>query len=184
MSGLRCPTQEFGRQDRPFPQAGVLLMEPSERSVLIEKYAAGPAELRAAFDEAPSDAEKWKPSDGDWSIHEIIIHCADSETYAAIRIRLLAAEPRPLIVGYDQERWARMFNYHDRSLELSFSVIESVRGSTAELIASFDNSIWSATGEHTESGSYSAEDWLRTYGAHLHDHATQVRSNLERWNSQ
>lgn len=87
------------------------------------------------------------------------------------------------MVGYDQEKWARSFAYHRRSLDLAFSVIDGIRSSTAELIASFDQSTWSASGKHTESGEYSAEDWLHTYGAHLHDHASQIRNNTHRWNT-
>ena len=156
-------------------------MSNSERRQLIEQYAAGPARLRAAFDTAPEDALKWKPSDSDWSVHEIIVHCADSEAYAAIRIRMLAAEASPIIIGYDQEHWARAFRYHDRPLDPAWQVIESVRASTTELIASFDDAVWSAIGTHSEEGTYSADDWLATYSSHLHDHADQISNNTERW---
>lgn len=159
-------------------------MSSSKRQFLKERYAAGPQALREAFDDAPSEAHSWRPSEADWSIHEIIVHCADSETYAAIRIRLLAAETTPVIVGYDQELWARILNYHARPLEPAFAVIETVRSSTAELIASLDDSVWSAVGTHSEVGAWSAEDWLQTYSSHLHDHADQIRSNIEKWRAE
>jgi hypothetical protein len=34
---------------------------------------------------------------------------------------------------------------------------------------------WRRAGTHSESGSYSVEDWLRIYGGHAHDHADQIR---------
>ena len=50
-------------------------------------------------------------------------------------IRLLVAEKtEPTIVGYDQDEWARAFDYHSLPLEPSLSVVESVRGSTATTI--------------------------------------------------
>lgn len=153
----------------------------SERQAMIDRYAEGPTVLRIAFDEAPERARKWRSTDGDWSVHEIIAHCADSEAYAAIRIRLLADESSPMIVGYDQEQWARTFDYHSRPLEPAFAVIESVRASTTELIKSFDDDVWSSVGTHTETGRYSAEDWLTTYSQHLHDHAAQIRANITQW---
>ena len=52
------------------------------------------------------------PGAGKWSVHEVVVHCADSETNAALRIRYLIAEKEPLIVGYDQDAWARVFDYH------------------------------------------------------------------------
>jgi hypothetical protein len=34
---------------------------------------------------------------------------------------------------------------------------------------------WKIVGTHTESGPYGAEDWLRIYAAHAHDHAAQIK---------
>lgn len=156
-------------------------MDEGETSKLIERYGAGPTLLRAAWDQCPEDARTWKPSESDWSAHEIVIHCADSEAYAAIRIRLLAAEPDPLIVGYDQDLWARTFTYQTLPVDLAFDVIKAVRASTLHLIQTFDEQSWSAAGRHSESGPYSARDWLAIYAAHLHEHADQIRSNVEQW---
>ena len=38
-----------------------------------------------------------------------------------LRIRYLLAEPEPLIVGYDQDAWARLFDYHAQPLEASLA---------------------------------------------------------------
>jgi len=41
----------------------------------------------------------------EWSVHEIIIHLADSETNAALRARKLAIEPNGMIMAHDQDYW-------------------------------------------------------------------------------
>ena len=41
--------------------------------------------------------------------------------------------------------------------------------------------VWSRVGRHTESGRYTAEDWLQIYGTHVHDHASQIDGNVEQW---
>jgi len=153
-----------------------------ERSTLIKRYGAGPAELRRAWESVPVEARTWRPEPEEWSAHEIVVHCADSEAYAAVRIRLLVAEPEPLIVGYDQEQWVEAFGYRDLPVAPAFAVVDAVRASTFALIEQLPDWAWSTTGRHTESGAYSAEDWLRTYAAHLHDHADQIRANIEAWN--
>jgi hypothetical protein len=158
-------------------------MTPAERLRLIEQYKAGPALLRAAWNDVPAPARQWRPEPGAWSAHEIIVHCADSEAYAAIRIRLLAAEETPVIVGYDQEAWARIFDYHDLPVEPAFAVIDAVRASTGVLIDRLTDEQWTKVGTHTESGPYSATDWLRSYAAHLHDHVAQIQANLALWQS-
>ena len=134
-----------------------------------------------AVDHAPGGrgGGAWRCSCG--TVCEIVVHCADSETNAHGRIRYLAAEPDPLIVGYDQEEWARVFDYHARPLAPALATIEAVRANTAALIRSFPEDAWTRVGRHSDSGSYSAEDWLRIYAAHLHDHADQIAANLAAW---
>ena len=34
---------------------------------------------------------------------------------------------------------------------------------------------WARAGTHSESGRYTAEDWLTIYAAHAHNHAAQIR---------
>ena len=63
----------------------------TQRESFLKRYQEGPALLREAWDEVPEGARQWRPKDGAWSAHEIIVHCADSETYGATRIRLLLA---------------------------------------------------------------------------------------------
>ena len=152
-----------------------------ERERLIEQYATGPTRLKAALQTAPEEARKWRPATGEWSVHEVICHCADSEANAVLRIRYLAVEPDPLIVGYDQEAWAVELDYHSRPLEPALAVVEAVRANTVPLIRSLPDEAWQRSGRHTESGRYGAGDWLRIYAAHLEEHAQQIERNLAAW---
>ncbi len=65
-----------------------------ERDALIEQYAQGPDELRKALARVPKEALQWRPAPGKWSAHEVVVHCADSETNAALRLRYLARGER------------------------------------------------------------------------------------------
>jgi hypothetical protein len=150
----------------------------AEREPLIVDYERGAALLRSAWENVPEEAEKWRPAPNKWSAHEVVIHCADSETYAATRIRLLVAETNPVIVGYDQEAWARLFNYHALSTDRALRTVEAVRSATLPIIRAMSDADWAKTGTHTESGPYSASDWLRSYAAHLTGHAAQIERNL------
>jgi hypothetical protein len=42
---------------------------------------------------------------------------------------------------------------------------------------------WAKQGRHTESGPFTAEDWLQIYAAHLEGHAAQIGRNLDAWNA-
>lgn len=158
-------------------------MDTVTRAELIRQYANGPAVLRTVWDETPSDVRLYRPAPNEWSAREIICHCADSELNAAIRIRMLAAEPNPTIIGYDQNEWVRIFDYHDLNPELALAAVEAARAWTVPILERFAESQWAAIGIHSESGPYSALDWLRTYSVHLHDHAEQIRANVRAWNA-
>jgi hypothetical protein len=156
----------------------------AERHDLIQQYADGPARLRAALERAPAAMRQWRPAPGAWSVHEIICHCADSETNAAGRIRYLVTEPEPLIVGYDQDAWALQLDYHAHPLEPALAAVDAVRANTAVLLRRLPEAAWARAGRHTESGRYSAEDWLAIYAVHLADHARQIEYNLAAWEAQ
>jgi hypothetical protein len=106
----------------------------AERETLIERYAEGPARLRAALATVPAEALQWRPEAGEWSAHEVVVHCADSETNAAARIRYLAAEADPVILGYNEAEWARRFDYHNHPLEPALALVGAVRANTVALI--------------------------------------------------
>ncbi len=152
-----------------------------ERERLIQQYADGPSRLRAAFMRIADEARKWRPAPGEWAAHEIVCHCADSETNAAARIRYLAAEANPVVLGYDQNAWAQRFDYHSHPIETALATVDAVRANTAALIRRLPDEAWAREGRHTESGRYTAEDWLRIYAAHLEEHARQIEKNLAAW---
>ena len=156
-------------------------MSPAERRDLIARYADGPERLREALAEVPEEMMQWRPAPGKWSVHEVVVHCADSEANAHGRIRTLIAEKDPVIQGYDQDEWARRFDYHARPMGTALVTVEAVRANTVPILEALTEADWKKQGRHTESGAYGAEDWLRSYGTHLEVHAAQIRRNIEAW---
>jgi len=156
-------------------------MNAQQRNELIERYAAGTRLLRTALERVPESARTWRPAPGKWSAHEVVCHCADSETISSTRIRFLVGEERPTIAGYDQDRWAQRFDYHALPLDLALRQIEQVRAWTCDLIRRFPDSAWACTGTHTESGPYGAETWLAIYAEHLEVHARQIERVHAAW---
>jgi hypothetical protein len=154
------------------------LLTAEQRAPLIAEYERGISVLRTAWEQVPEDAEKWRPAPDKWSSHEVIVHCADSETYAYIRIRLLVGEKEPVIVGYDQDAWASRFNYHGQSTDRALRTIDAVRAATLPILHSMTEEDWAKEGRHTESGPYDACDWLKSYASHLTNHAKQIERNL------
>jgi hypothetical protein len=158
-----------------------MFLSSDERKSHLDRYEAGPALLWQAWLELPPEARAWRPAEEKWSAHEVVLHCADSETYAAIRIRLLLAEADPLIVGYDENAWARNFDYHAADPQLALRLVEAVRAHTSALLRRLPQEAWNRAGRHTHSGPYDTGDWLHNYAEHLEIHAAQIRRNLAAW---
>src|SRR5689334_3077075 len=153
----------------------------AEREAFLERYAAGPALLRAAWERVPAAARQWRPAPGKWSAHEVVVHCADSEAYGHTRIRLVLAEKKPLIVGYDENVWARVFDYHAHDPELALRTIEATRANTAACLRRLPDSAFGKVGEHTERGGYTDADWCRIYPEHITGHCGRADPRLAPW---
>jgi len=147
---------------------------PAERAALVTRYREGYAAVRAALDAAGPDRLD-TAADGGWTARQVVHHLADSEMTSAIRLRRLLAEDDPVIAGYDEATFAARLHYTARPVEASLRALEASRASTAELLDLLDEAEWARAGTHTETGAYGVTDWLRTYAAHAHDHAEQIR---------
>lgn len=60
-------------------------------------------------------------------------------------------------------------------------MVTAVRAHTTELLRRLPALAWDKVGRHTESGRYTAEDWLRIYARHVEDHADQIQATARAW---
>ncbi len=145
-----------------------------ERKKLIELYRNGYAVVSDALLKVTPEEVDFKPDATRWSVREIIHHLADSEMTAAVRLRLLIAQDRPTLQGYDQDEFARRL-YYDRPYEASLELFRLARQSTVEILDRLTPAEWVREGTHSEVGPYGVESWLKTYSEHAHKHARQIR---------
>jgi hypothetical protein len=154
-------------------------MDAATRQMLVEKYRSGYDEVVSALGSASDGDLDRRPAPGKWTAREIVHHLADSEMTSAIRLRRLIAEDQPVIVGYDQDEFARRLKY-DRPIAASLAAFKAARETTSEILDLLTEAEWQRTGTHSESGAYSVLKWLEIYGVHAHDHAAQIRRCLGR----
>lgn len=149
-------------------------VDSAERAALIEQYEDGYRVIVAALEGITAAELEAREAPGDWCPREIIHHLADSEMTSAIRLRLLVAQDRPTLMGYDQEVFVREL-FSDRPIEPSLAAFGAARASTAPILRRMSEEQWQRTGTHSEVGEYSVTDWMRLYGSHAHEHADQIR---------
>jgi hypothetical protein len=148
-------------------------MNASEKADMIARYRDGYRAVREALD-GITDEELDRSADGGWTPRQIAHHLGDSEMMSALRIGRLLAETEPVIHGYDEKAFAERLT-RDRPIEPSLEAMRWARETTSQLLERMSEGEWQIVGRHTESGRYGAEDWLRIYAAHAHDHADQIK---------
>ena len=150
-------------------------MSPEERQKLIEQYTEGYTEVARSLEGFPENRLTEHPLEGKWSACEIVQHLADSEMTSAIRLRLLLAEDRPAIHSYDQDNYALRLKYNERDIAPALEAFRGARSTTSQLLNLMTEEDWKREGHHPEHPHYTAEDWLKIYAAHAHNHAAQIR---------
>lgn len=157
-------------------------MDKQERNEKIELYGRGAGLLTEALTDMPRAMWKFKPAPSEWSVHEIIIHLADSETNAALRARMLIVEPGGAVMTYDQDKWAVELNYHDQSWEDALETVRLVHKTTHALLKSQPEEVFTHSLKHPEyDDPYTFEKWIKIYSGHIPGHIEQIKNNYRIW---
>lgn len=157
-------------------------MNREERIEKVELYGRGYDLLTAALADIPREIWKFKPEPKEWSVHEVLVHLADSESNAALRARKLIVEPGGMLMGYDQDQWATMLDYHEQDLQDALDIVRLVRKTTYELLQKQPDEVFEHSVKHPEyEEPYTFEQWLDIYSAHIPGHVEQIRNNYKLW---
>ena len=160
-------------------------MNQEERNQKIEAYGRGYDLLVNALAEVPRETWEFKSSPTDWSVHEIIIHMADSESMAALRVRKLIVEPGSTLMAYEEAKWADALNYQEQSTDDALQVIRLARQMAYRLLKSLPDEVFTHSVMHPEySEPYTFEKWLNIYSRHIPDHVEQLMKSYAAWREQ
>lgn len=115
---------------------------------------------------------------GKWSAVEIVQHLADSELVWAYRLRVVAAEDRPTLSGYDQDAWATQLHYRDVVPSDALEQFRLLRRLNLQLLDSLPPRDLERVGLHNERGEESLALMVRLYAGHDLVHLRQMRRVL------
>jgi hypothetical protein len=133
-----------------------------------------PTGLRRAID-GVSDAKLRQPErPGKWSIGQVLAHLADSDLVWGWRMRLILAQDRPQLTGYDQDAWAERLRYSEADPQESLQRFTMLRRSNLNLIERASPDDLKRVGVHVERGEESLELLRRLYAGHDLLHLAQI----------
>jgi hypothetical protein len=156
-------------------------MSRDERRQMLESFGRGPALLCGTLRRFPKRMWLYKPALERWSIHEIILHLADSEASSYVRCRHLIAEPSRFVPDFDPERWAGTLGYFHQSTREALEIIRRLRKMTYQLLVSLPEPVWTHTGGRDEEGEMSLRSWIERQERHIPHHIEQMQHNYHSW---
>jgi uncharacterized damage-inducible protein DinB len=133
-----------------------------------------PARLPRAIDGLSSEQLRQPEKPGKWSIAQVLQHLADSDVVWAWRMRLILAQDRPAITGYDQDAWAERLHYAETDPSDAIELFTVLRRSNIRLLERTVPQQLTRVGIHAERGPESLEHLRRMYAGHDLLHLAQI----------
>jgi hypothetical protein len=159
-------------------------MNNPDRLQKLASYGEAYEQIKMVLDDIPPQARTFKPSPEEWSIHEVIVHLADMEANAYVRLLKALAEPGGAIMPLDQEKWADRLFYHEQDLHTALELFRWLRIKTHALLLVVPAGSWNNTMNHPESGLLDIDKWLDNYEKHARVHIEQIKRVYRQWQLQ
>lgn len=138
--------------------------------ILRETLSALP---RAVGGLSPSEIRR-PEAPGKWSVAQILQHLADSEVVWAWRLRVILAQNRPPITGYDQDLWATRLRYEESEPAESLEQFTVMRRANLRVIERASPEDLERIGVHSERGDETLAHLRRLYAGHDLMHLRQI----------
>jgi hypothetical protein len=156
-------------------------MNRDERCQMLESFGCAPMILSSVLRQLPKKMWLYKPAPERWSIHEIIVHLADSEASSYVHCRRLIAEPGKTVTDFDPARWAGSLGYFHQSTSEALEIIRRLRRMTHQLLIALPDAAWVHTLAYGTDVEITLEAWIERQERHIPHHIEQVKFNYAAW---
>jgi hypothetical protein len=133
-----------------------------------------PAALHQFIDAVPPNVVGRPEAPGKWSMRQVVQHLADSELVGGFRLRIVLAQDRPPLTGYDQDLWADRLRYSEADIRDALDQFAALRRANLRLWQRLGPSDRVRVGMHGERGEESLEHMRRLYAGHDLLHLRQL----------
>ena len=150
---------------------GTLLSEkPAMDRTLIDRFEQGGQRLRDACTGLNAQELTARPGPGRWSIHELVIHLADTDAIAIDRMKRVLTEDNPMLLNADESAYITELHPHEQSLDDALTLFEINRRQWARVLRLLPDEAFARPGTHNLSGHLTLGDLLKAYSDHLDHH--------------
>lgn len=133
-----------------------------------------PGAVGRFLDAMPPEAVTIPEAPGKWSVRDVVQHLADSELVGGFRLRIVLAQDRPTLVGYDQDLWTERLRYREVDVRDAFEQFTAIRRANLRLWRDLTPADLARAGRHAERGEETLEHMRRLYAGHDLLHLRQL----------
>jgi uncharacterized damage-inducible protein DinB len=151
---------------------------------LIEAYAAGGEKVRRAVAGLTPEQLHARPGPGDWSVHEVVIHLADSDLVCIDRMKRVVCEDNPPLLNYDETAYMKKLFPAEQSLEDAVTQIDVGRRQWSRVLRKLPDEAFARKGTHNVRGEVTLGQMVEDYIRHVDDHLKFVHAKRERLTGQ
>lgn len=142
--------------------------------VPLEVLRELPAWLEARIATLDDAALRRAESPGKWSVLQVTAHLLDAEIEHSHRTRQIVGESTPTIEAYDQDAWAREFDYADADPGVTLQALSALRLANLRHWSRLTQAQLERAGMHRERGRETAAHYLKLAAAHDLVHRRQI----------
>jgi uncharacterized damage-inducible protein DinB len=141
---------------------------------LLEEYRDGYQLLKKAIEGLSEEELRFKPEANKWSIHQILIHVADSELVSTQRMKKVLSEEAPLLMSFNQDAWADSLEYEKLDREHHLHLFKLLRSSMLPILSQLPSHKWERLGIHAVAGPFTLKQLLEYRVDHVRGHLDQI----------
>jgi uncharacterized damage-inducible protein DinB len=149
---------------------------PHDAAQLLTERERTEAAFATAIADAKGADRSYAP--GKWTARQMLWHIADCESVFLDRLRRSLAEPQPLLLAFDENRWTELLGRASADLAPARDLYLASRSCIHGLVAALPPAMWERCAVHSIVGKISVEQQVTKILWHDAHHRAQVEAAL------
>jgi hypothetical protein len=145
----------------------------------VDKFLADAPKLLTLIDGLSPAELTATPVPGKWSLQTLVAHVVDSDLIATHRMKRIIAEDNPLLIAYDEDKFAANLFYDRLDLKLTAELFRLNRLQMGQILRRLPDAAFSRKGVHNQRGLVTLGEVVKMYTHHVEHHMTFAREKLK-----
>ena len=147
---------------------------------LLSRFAAIPAYIVQVIEGRSKEELRVKSAGNEWSMVEVFAHMRASDDIVTPRIYVILVRETPMLVAYDERRWAKIARYEQLDFHVSLHLFTMRRAELINVLRLLTSEDWQRVGIHEELGPQTVLSIVSGLLEHEEEHCAQLAALAKR----